>query len=74
MQPVVQKDGEERDFHLTAEDQQKKVTAVLCSSSSHVDRCCICVARCMRASWAWLVQRFIRDIHVLRLQEWKKSI
>lgn len=40
----------------------KKVTAVLCSSGCHVDRCCVYMAKCMRASWAWLVQMFIRDV------------
>lgn len=59
----AQKNGEERrgEMRLTAQDQQKKVTAALCSSGSHLNRCCIYVARRMRASWAWLEQ-FTGDI------------
>lgn len=62
MQPVMQKDGEERRDAFDSTRPAKNGDSVLCSSGSYVDRCCVYMARCMRAFWACLVQRFIRDV------------
>lgn len=40
MQLVMQKDGKERRDAFDSTRPAKKVTAVLCFSGSHVDRCC----------------------------------
>lgn len=61
-QLVMQKDGEERRDAFNSRRPAKEVPAVLCSSGCHVNRCSVYVAKCMTASWAWLVQRFMRNI------------
>lgn len=63
MQLVMQKDGQEGRDGLDSTRPEKNVSAVLCSSGLHVERGCVCVARCSGASWIWLEHSFISDLN-----------